>query len=275
MLVPLSNIAKGVIGKLNRQSSQNRFPSISWWNEKILKHQEDQNLKTIHFGKLIISYKRPYEVLHTYRELFEDEIYSFTSNSAKPFIIDCGANIGLSVLYFKTIYPEAELIAFEPDKDNYELLQKNISLNNLPNVKAQQAAVWNKTEILHFSSNGSQASHIVNDGKSFQKTIDVQAIRLADILKEREVDLLKIDVEGVEDVLIKDCVPYLSNVKCLFVEYHGKVNETQKLINLLNDLKSANFNVYIKMAADNLTHPFISKQTNGAFDVQLNIFCYR
>jgi hypothetical protein len=59
----------------------------------------------------------------------------------------------------------------------------------------------------------------------------------------------------------------------MFVEYHGKASESEKLAELLGLLKQT-YQVYIKMAADNLRHPFVEKTTGTSFDVQLNIFCY-
>ena len=60
----------------------------------------------------------------------------------KPFIIDCGANIGLSVIYLKNLYPDAEIVAFEPDEQNFQLLQKNIASFGFKNVEARKEAVW-------------------------------------------------------------------------------------------------------------------------------------
>src|SRR5262245_31023688 len=62
-----------------------------------------------------------YELLHALDEIFEEEIYKIKLPS-KPTIIDCGANIGLSVIYLKLQSPDAHVIAFEPDTRNYELL---------------------------------------------------------------------------------------------------------------------------------------------------------
>jgi FkbM family methyltransferase len=273
MSIQVANIIKGVLGKVTRQKSKGHFPAISWWQEKRLKHEEDRQKKVLNIGTLKIIYRRPYEVLHTYRELFEEEIYNFTASSASPFIIDCGANIGLSVLYFKRLYPGATLVAFEPDKENFHLLQENTAANQLQNVDLRQAAVWKENGTLSFSSAGTQDSQIVTNGKT-ANTIQIRAERLADLLKDRHVDFLKIDIEGAELEVLKDCEPQLSNVENLFVEYHGKASETEKLTQLLEILKKY-YKVYLKLAADNLEHPFVTKTTNGVFDVQLNIFCYR
>ena len=52
----------------------------------------------------------------TYKELFEKKIYKFVPTSDTPLIIDCGANMGLSLLFFSKRYPTARIIAFEPDE---------------------------------------------------------------------------------------------------------------------------------------------------------------
>lgn len=274
MVVLLSNIIKGVSKRLSKKGSNRTFPILSWLQEKILKHQEDIKEKTLSIGKLQIVYRRPYEVLHTYKELFEDEIYRFRSTSDTPLIVDCGAHIGMSVLYFKSLFPKATVWAFEPDEENAAFLRKNIEINRLNEVSLYQSAIWNRDEVLYFKSSGSQGSQIaINCNQS--NLIEVSAVRLASILEHTKVDFLKIDIEGAEYEVIKDCANSLHNVEHMFLEYHGKVSETYKLNEILQILEKNEFSVYIKMAADNLRHPYINKSGDQAHDVQLNIFCYR
>jgi asparagine synthase (glutamine-hydrolysing) len=64
-------------------------------------------------------------------------------------------------------------------------------------------------------------------------------------------------------------------IENFFLEYHGKASDTHKLNELLKLVDNAGFKVYIKMAADNLKHPFAQKETGTIYDVQLNIFCYK
>jgi len=272
MAVSVSTILKGLVHRIGKKKKSSRFPSLSWAKEKILKHQDEKAVKQMQFDNLRVAYKRPYELLHTYKELFEDEIYFFKANTNAPLIIDCGANIGLSVLYFKSLYPNAKLIAYEPDADNLALLKQNVSLNKLTDVECRQKAVWINYEELLFASDGTQGSGITT-GQTATNVVSVQAERLADVLQNTKVDFLKIDIEGAELEVVKDCAPFLHNVQNLFVEYHGKAAESEKLAALLAVLKE-NFQVYIKMAADNLNHPFVEKTTGASFDVQLNIFCY-
>jgi FkbM family methyltransferase len=213
--------------------------------------------------------------LHTYRELFCKEIYQFQSDSDTPIVLDCGSNIGLSVLYFKTIYPKAKVWAFEPDAANFELLTKNIQSNSLQDVIAQPAAVWITDGSIQFSGNGSEASRIDENNRNASNHT-VPCIRLKNLLCSFErIDFLKMDIEGGEYKVITDCAAELYRVQNFFLEYHGKTTDTNHLTELLEIVDQQGFQAYIKNAADALVHPFIQKQTNTQFDVQLNIFCYK
>jgi FkbM family methyltransferase len=271
----IANIVKGIIGKFKPKTGEARFTDINWTLEKILKHEDDQSFKQKKLPIGIINYKRPYEVLHTYRELFCKEIYRFHTNSEAPIIIDCGSNIGLSVLYFKTIFPKAKVWAFEPDQANYELLSKNIQSNDLQDIIAEPAAVWISDGTINFSGNGSEASRI-DENNAHTSSHTVACIRLKNLLcKFETIDFLKMDIEGGEYKVITDCANELHRVSNFFLEYHGKANETKQLTELLEIVDKQGFQAYIRNAADTLAHPFIDKQTNTQFDVQLNIFCYK
>ena len=55
------------------------------------------------------------------KDIFVRRIYHFESHRSDPLIIDCGSNIGLSILYFVSTYPSSRVIAFEPDPDDLSL----------------------------------------------------------------------------------------------------------------------------------------------------------
>src|SRR5690606_32260101 len=74
-----------------------------------------------------------------YEEIFVNHEYAFKTETESPLIVDCGANIGLSTLYFKSQYPQSRIIAFEPDKQNIELLKHNIAINKLENIQIIEA----------------------------------------------------------------------------------------------------------------------------------------
>ena len=89
------------------------------------------------------------------------------------------------------------------------------------------------------------------------------------------VDFMKRDSEGAEYEVMEDISNELGVVKNLFLEYHGKVEDTKKLTRLLTIVQEAGFRVYIRNAADNLDYPFVQERTGTIYDVQLNIFCYK
>lgn len=269
-----SNIIKGLSGRLHASKNGSATSELSWLQEKIIKHQDDQLLKMHQFKTFKVYYKRPYEFLHTYQDIFVNEIYKFKSATDKPVIIDCGANIGLSVLYFKLRYPHASIEAFEPDVSNFEILSQNCNENRLSDVHLNKAAVWTLNGTISFSASESEASHITEENTSGDTP--VAAVRLAEILQRHEIThFLKMDIEGAEWNVVTDIANELKYVENFFLEYHGKSWETYKLNDIMGILKSSGFSVYIKNAADNLQHPFVEKTTATLYDVQLNIFCYR
>ena len=269
----ITNILKGIRKKWNQSTEKTRFKHLSWWSTRILKNQEDTNLKTRNFDQFILHYIRPYELVKTYKEIFVEEIYQFETKKTHPVILDCGANIGLSTIYFKTIYPNAIVHTFEPDAALFEILSKNMHSNQFKQVELHQAAIWTEHTTLSFDNKGSEGSHIDTSGQSTNK---VNAIKLSSILANLDVvDFLKMDIEGAEYEVVKDCAEHLHKIEHFFLEYHGKASETYKLNELLNIVDKAGFKVYIKMAADNLSRPFSQKDTGTIYDVQLNIFCYK
>lgn len=270
MITTATNILKGVFK--SRKGPKQGIGYLPWTLEKVLKHQEDKQVKKVKIGNLVIWYKRPYELLNTYKELYEKGLYKFSSSTTSPIIIDCGSNIGLSVLYYKQLYPFSSIVAFEPDEQNFLLLQKNVASNNLSEVQLHQAAVWIHNGTISFEGRESEASHISDGDTSHQ----VASLRLKDVLEQHDqIDFLKIDIEGAEWPVLVDCKESLQHVAHLFLEYHGKVDDTNKLTELLDIVKQNGFKVYIRNAADNLEHPFEERTTATIYDVQLNLFCYR
>ena len=68
------------------------------------------------------------------KDEFIHQIYHFESARKDPFIIDGGSNIGVSILYFKQLYPAARIIGFEPDPAVFKMLEENLAVNGIENV---------------------------------------------------------------------------------------------------------------------------------------------
>lgn len=208
----------------------------------------------------------------TYEEIFENEIYKFKASSPSPTIIDCGANIGLSILYFKQLYPNSRIIAFEPDLEIFEVLENNVQSFKFTNVELIRKAVWSSETFLEFMAEGSDAGRVVQV-ESPQKSYQVPTARLRHYLTE-PIDLLKIDVEGAEIEILKDCSDLLSNVKNLFVEYHSFANSSQSLDILIKILSEAGFRLHIHSTYIS-RRPLMERNINLGMDMLLNIFAFR
>jgi FkbM family methyltransferase len=212
-----------------------------------------------------------------YKEIFEKEIYKFSSKSNAPLIIDCGANIGISVLYYKKQYPEAKVIAFEPESKIFEFLQSNLKANDINDAVLINKAVWNNDETLHFSNEGADASRIseLDSDKEFGSTYPVEAVRLSKYINE-PVDFLKLDIEGAEVEVIKEVEHKLKWVENIFIEYHSFYNRPQELDIILSILSRNGFRYYVNTPTDLRKHPFIDRESTFlSFDNFLNIYAMK
>lgn len=223
------------------------------------------------FGKKL-SFTDSLGFLHSLDEVFGEEVYRFTSDKESPYIIDCGSNIGLSIIYFKMLFPQARILGFEPDEKTFHILENNI-MDFGNSVIVKQEAVWTKDEDIEFYAEGSLAGSIVTDFANKGNKLNVKAIDLKKHLNE-EVDFLKVDIEGAENTLIFDLKNHLHNVKNLFLEYHGIIGAEQNLGEILNFVKDQGFQYYIRVAGETIRYPFCNEEPSG-FNQQLNIMCYR
>jgi FkbM family methyltransferase len=164
-------------------------------------------------------------------------------------IVDCGANIGMSLLFFKKFFPNAEIIAFEPDEASFKLLEKNINENNLSHVKIFRNAVGNKNGKLKLYTpggfDGSPGSSIYRDlthSKTFMES-EIEMIPLSG-LKLGKIDVLKIDIEGAEEKVFQDLVKnnILKKVGLINLEYHhGSMLKDNRLSSILKAIEDAGF----------------------------------
>jgi len=207
---------------------------------------------------------------YSYQEIFGRDIYLFHSDKKDPLIIDCGSNYGTSILYFKRIFPEARIIAFEPDPAIFDLLRWNMHSFGFEDVEIHNLAIWQDQTSMPFSSDGADGGRIVSDVS--QNMLLVPTVRLDDYLVSH-VDMLKIDIEGAEvDVLAT--VSRLQSVTNVFIEYHSFMDQQQRLPELLSLLRDAGFRYQVHTQFSP-QRPFVDKVVQNSMDLQLNVFAYR
>lgn len=243
---------------------------LGWVQVRIFKNRPAFKLQSLMFkGALLHFYSRE-ETLHSLREIFLEDIYK-QSLPANPYVIDCGANIGLSVLYIKMLFPSATVLAFEPDELNFSLLKRNVESYGLTSVDIRKEAVWTENTELDFSATGGLMSRI-EPGKG-TGTSKTKGTRLKDLMTRR-IDFLKIDIEGAEYAVLEDIADRLHLVGNFFLEYHGSFGQNPELNRILQILSENNFQYYIRSAIDKHPTPFL-RRPSPDYDVQLNIFAFR
>jgi FkbM family methyltransferase len=208
--------------------------------------------------------------LASWHEIIEREAYRFQTHHEQPLILDVGANIGVSVVYFKRLFPASRVIAFEPDRSLFATLTANVNRFGFTDVELIPKAAWSGAGRMGFYAEGSDSGRLEHSTQA--ATYDVETVSLRKWLTQ-PVAMLKIDIEGAETEVIKDIEPCLALVQHLFVEYHSFSDRPQCLDQLIRSLRGAAFRCYME-AQPQREFPFIPPATSG-MDFQANIFAYR
>ena len=172
-----------------------------------------------------------------WEDIFVKRTLAFASSSAAPRILDCGANVGLASLFFRRLYPQARITAFEADPALFAILNTNLNANGASAVETRHAALWTSTGSLTFQCEGSDSGMIGSlPGAIDGTSTTVPSLRLRDVIDEGPVDLLKLDIEGAEDAVLADCEPVLHRVKALVMDLHEfdpSVRQAPRVLELL------------------------------------------
>ena len=148
-------------------------------------------------------------------------------------VIDVGANIGYYTLIFaQLVGSSGKVFAFEPESKNFEILKKNIEINNYPNIVAEQKIVSDKSGIVKlFIAEHGIVGHRINQQKSSQKFIEVESIILDNYIKklnlDNKINFIKIDVEGSEPKVLEGAkgIMQKSNQLKIFTEFNREAVE--------------------------------------------------
>ena len=148
-------------------------------------------------------------------------------------VIDVGANIGYYTLIFaQLVGSSGKVFAFEPESKNFEILKKNIEINNYPNIVAEQKIVSDKSGIVKlFIAEHGIVGHRINQEKSSQKFIEVESIILDNYIKklnlDNKINFIKIDVEGSEPKVLEGAKEIMqkSNQLKIFTEFNREAVE--------------------------------------------------
>jgi FkbM family methyltransferase len=154
------------------------------------------------------------------------------------YIIDAGANIGCTAFYLLHHYPNAMVVAIEPDRQNFELCSQNLA-PFAQRVHLLNKGVWSQAENLRVvpGTNGIGEWAIEVRPCRPDEPIDVEAIGMPELLATSptgHIDLLKVDIEGAEKEVFGANCTWLSGVRNIVIELHGEACE-RTFLNALGD----------------------------------------
>jgi FkbM family methyltransferase len=187
---------------------------------------------------------------YLHQEIFVKLAYFFRAGRPDPVIVDGGSNIGMSVLFFKALYPEARVLAFEPAARAYALLERNVKENHLRDVATHRAALGRTSGSVTFYEDPGDPSTFrmsTRSGRLEGAGADVEQRRLSEFL-DGNVDLVKLDIEGAEEDVLADLADSgaLERVEQLIVEYHHQLDPAADFLGaFLERLRRHGFNYQV------------------------------
>ncbi|WP_157101744.1 FkbM family methyltransferase [Candidatus Pelagibacter sp. HIMB1321] len=198
----------------------------------------------------------------------------------KNFIFwDIGSNIGLYSIYASITHPRCQVISFEPSTNNLRVLSRNISINNLEksikiftNPLTDNSKKFLMMQHNEFNEGGALNSFGANhnfEGKKFSFPMKYQlfGFSIKDILDNKFLeipDYIKIDVDGIEHLILSGAGEYLKNEKIKSVSVEINENFSQQFENVIDIMKKNNF-VFIDKKQNNEL-----KNSNGPFSKSFN-----
>ena len=167
-----------------------------------------------------------------FHQIFTFQEYDMNLGFIPSFIVDAGANIGLSAVYFSNKFPDAGIVAIEPEQSNFKLLEKNTAF--YPNIKLEKKALYNQSNVTMDIVDGGCGNWGFVTKKvatTIQKEVldKVQTITIDDILIKYDLsflDVLKVDIEGGEkDLFASNYENWLPRTRCIIIELHDGIDK--------------------------------------------------
>jgi len=157
--------------------------------------------------------------VETYFQVMLNQEYDFHYPREPKVIVDAGAHIGLSALWFAQRFPDARIFTLELERSNFELLRSNTARH--PNIHPLHAAIWPTSGSVAIAD-ATAATWAFNA----EPGTGVTALSVPDVMARFDIDridLLKLDVEGAERGLLRDSAAWIDHVDMLVAELHDRL----------------------------------------------------
>jgi FkbM family methyltransferase len=158
------------------------------------------------------------------------------------FIVDAGAYTGLSSIFFACKYPNATVVALEPEPSNFSMLLLNTK--HYGNIKPIKAGLWSRNAFLRIQDTfaSTWAFRVMEDPTGQ----GIEAIGIPDVMSRfsvTQIDILKMDIEGSEIEVLAQCSSWINSVRTMIIELHdclrpGCANALEKALGGVSHKKS-------------------------------------
>ncbi len=192
----------------------------------------------------------------TFMQVIYKQDYRIHLDYVPETIIDCGANIGLSAVFFANRFPNAKIIAIEPESRNFDVLKKNTE--KYDHITAIKAGIWSKTTHLKIVDDKVASWGFRVEETTASDGAAIAAISIEDIMKQHnieKIDILKIDIEGSEkEIFANNYDEWLSRTKTLIIETHDgfRKDATKTLFRALSG-----YNYHTSLSGENFVIRFL------------------
>lgn len=208
-----------------------------------------------------------------FEEIFLTKQYYFETKNSTPVILDCGSNMGMSVLYFIYLYKGAKITAFEPDPDTFKLLMENMLLNNADNVTVVNAALYDTEKeidlFLPDKEKGSLQMSLSENRNKKSASTKIKTVLLSGYIGGK-IDFVKMDIEGAESAVIRELVKQdkMKEITEMALEIHHNIDLNEEITSeIFSHIARAGFKYQISA-------PLLPAFKKGVFQ-DILVYAYR
>jgi len=181
---------------------------------------------------------------HVFNSIFGQGEYDFDIGFVPEVIVDAGAYTGFSAIYFHRRFPQATIIAVEPEASNFGLLVKNSG--PFGNIHPLRAGVYGRDTVLSIKDKGVD-KYAFSLRVSEESEDSVPGYTVTRLMKEfglARIDILKMDIEGAEhSVFMNQPEEWLPSVRMVIAEVHEHLHSGVREL-ITEKLSDAGFKIY-------------------------------
>lgn len=189
-----------------------------------------------------ISYRLNRGDLQSIREVWGACTYRLPKGRQPRILVDLGSNIGLASLWIHKTYGCERIIAVEADEENARLAATNFRNNGLPAELIHAAAGPHDGKAVFAKARESNQGHIVNASMSDlpdSTVVEVPMVSMETVLKSLPenvmIDVVKLDIEGGEEALMKGPRSWLRRVRYIIAELHPGIADCDAVRQVLEE----------------------------------------